>query len=116
MKRIISLMLSMIIILSLVCGAVPAVSAASMKTSDQGINMIKAFEGFSKWPHMDNGQWTVGYGTGVSGADLENYKTNGITEAQVTNRNIPTVSAGSDTIGEFAAEIIKAAKEAGYLQ
>ncbi len=40
----------------------------------------------------------------------------GITEAQVTNRNIPTVSAGSDTIGEFAAEIIKAAKEAGYLQ
>lgn len=40
----------------------------------------------------------------------------GITEAQVTNRNIPTVSTGSDTIGEFAAEIIKAAKEAGYLQ
>ena len=39
----------------------------------------------------------------------------GITEAQVTNRNIPTVSAGSDTIGEFAAEIIKAAKEAGML-
>lgn len=40
----------------------------------------------------------------------------GISEQQVTNRNIPTVSAGSDTIGEFAAEIIKAAKDAGYLQ
>ncbi len=40
----------------------------------------------------------------------------GITEAQVTNRNIPTVSAGSDTIGEFAEEIIKAAKDAGYLK
>lgn len=84
MKRIISLMLSMIIILSLVCGAVPAVSAASMKTSDQGINMIKAFEGFSKWPHMDNGQWTVGYGTGVSGTRLEYFNNNGITENQAT--------------------------------
>ncbi len=40
----------------------------------------------------------------------------GITEEQVTNRNIPTVSAGSDTIGEFAEEIIRAAKEAGYLK
>lgn len=85
MKRTISLMLSLIIILSLVCGAVPSVSAASaMKTSTNAINMIKTFEGFVKWPQMDNGQWTVGYGTGVSGADLENYKTNGITEAQAT--------------------------------
>ncbi len=40
----------------------------------------------------------------------------GISEEQVTNRNIPTVSAGSDTIGEFAEEIIRAAKEAGYLK
>lgn len=40
----------------------------------------------------------------------------GITEEQVTNRNIPTVSAGSETIGEFAEEIIRAAKEAGYLK
>ena len=85
MKRIISLMLSMIIILSLVCGAVPAVSAASaMKTSDQGINMIKTFEGFAKWPHMDNGQWTVGYGTAVSGSRLEYFNNNGISETQAT--------------------------------
>ncbi len=40
----------------------------------------------------------------------------GISEEQVTNRNIPTVSAGSETIGEFAEEIIRAAKEAGYLK
>ena len=85
MKRIISLMLSLIIILSLVCVAAPGVSAASeMKTSTLGINMIKSFEGFSKMPHYDNGQWTVGYGTGVSGADLENYNANGITEEQAT--------------------------------
>ncbi len=83
MKRIISLMLSLIIILSLVCVAAPNVSAASaMKTSDMGINMIKSFEGFIEYPKQDNGQWTVGYGTGVSGADLERYSANGITEEE----------------------------------
>jgi len=85
MKRIISLMLSLIIILGLVCVAAPAVSAASdMKTSTMGINMIKSFEGFAKWPQMDNGQWTVGYGTGVSGKDLEKYNSTGITEEEAT--------------------------------
>jgi len=85
MKRIISLMLSLVIILSLVCGAAPAVSAASaLKTSDMGINMIKTFEGFTKWPQMDNGQWTVGYGTGVSGTKLDKYNESGITEAEAT--------------------------------
>jgi len=85
MKRIISLMLSLVIILSLVCGAVPAVSAASAKkTSDQGIEMIKSFEGFVKWPYWDYEQYTVGYGTAVSGSRLEYYNENGITEAQAT--------------------------------
>ncbi len=39
----------------------------------------------------------------------------GITETQVTNRNIPTVTRGSETIGAFAQEIIAAAKDAGML-
>ncbi len=43
------------------------------------------------------------------------WKKHGITEEQVKNRNIPTVSAGSDIIGKFAKEIITAAKEAGML-
>lgn len=83
MKRIISLMLSLIIILSLVCGAVPAVSAASaMKTSDLGINMIKTFEGFHKYPQKDNTQWTIGYGTGIPESEVARYNASGITEAQ----------------------------------
>ena len=39
----------------------------------------------------------------------------GISEAQLTNRNIPTVTRGSETIGAFAQEIIAAAKDAGML-
>ena len=85
MKKIISLMLSLVIILSLVCVAAPSVSAASnMNTSTKGIEMIKDFEGLIKYPIEDNGQWSVGYGTGVTGSDLEFYKKNGITEKQAT--------------------------------
>ena len=74
MKRIISLMLSLVIILSLVCVAAPSVSAASaMDTSSKGIEMIKSFEGFIKYPIQDNAQWSVGYGTGGTGSDLEYY-------------------------------------------
>ena len=103
MKRIISLMLSLVIILSLVCGAAPAVSAASaMKTSTMGINMIKTFEGFVKWPYMDNGQWTVGYGTGISGAKLEEYKTNGITEAQATELLTEYLNSFESAVNSFA--------------
>ena len=83
MKRIISLMLSLVIILSLVCVAAPSVSAASnMEFSSQGINFIKNSEGFAEYPHYDNGQWSVGYGTGVTGDDLTYYNRNGITEEQ----------------------------------
>ena len=85
MKKIISLMLSLVIILSLVCVAAPSVSAASnMNTSSKGIEMIKDFEGLIKYPVEDNGQWSVGYGTGVTGSDLEFYKKNGITDKQAT--------------------------------
>ena len=102
MKKIISLMLSLIIILSLVCVAAPTVSAASaMKTSDMGINMIKSFEGFRKWPEMDNGQWTVGYGTGVSGADLEKYRSNGITQDEATKLLAEHLGTFEDSVNEF---------------
>lgn len=39
----------------------------------------------------------------------------GITEAQVTNRNVGTVTDGSERIGAFAQEIIAAAKAEGML-
>ena len=85
MKRSVSLLLSVVLILSLVCGVIPSVSAASaLKTSSNAVNMIKVFEGFSKWPYLDNGQWTVGYGTSISGDDVDRYNGSGITETQAT--------------------------------
>ena len=83
MKRTISLLLSLVIVFGLLTAAAPAVSAASaMKTSEQCITVIKAFEGFVEEPYQDNGNWSVGYGTSVSGDALKEYQQNGITEEQ----------------------------------
>ena len=102
MKRIISLMLSLVIILSLVCTAAPSVSAASaMDTSSKGIEFIKDFEGFIKYPIQDNAQWSVGYGTGVSGSDLEYYKKNGITEKQATELLKQYLDGFEDDVNAF---------------
>ena len=102
MKKIISLMLSLVIILSLVCVAAPSVSAASaMNTSSKGIEMIKDFEGLIKYPVEDNGQWSVGYGTGVTGSDLEFYKKNGITDKQATELLKQYLNSFEDDVNAF---------------
>ena len=81
-KRIISLLLSVVMVLSLVCVAAPSVSAASaMKTSENAIALIKSFEGFSPELYPDNGNLTIGYGTSIPAADADEYQ-DGITEAE----------------------------------
>ena len=41
-----------------------------MKTSQQGIEMIKSFEGFRTMPYQDGvGKWTVGYGHMIVSGD-----------------------------------------------
>lgn len=95
-------MLSLVIILSLVCVAAPSVSAASdMNTSNQGVEMIKDFEGLIKYPVEDNGQWSVGYGTGVTGSDLEFYKKNGITEKQATELLKQYLNSFEEDVNDF---------------
>lgn len=42
----------------------------SMSASQEIIDVIKDFEGFSATPYWDNTQWTVGYGTRCSGPDV----------------------------------------------
>ena len=56
--------------------------------SDECMRIIKAEEGFSKYPYWDYAQWTVGYGTKCPDDMLDTYKTNGITvdEAEILLR------------------------------
>ena len=77
-KRILSLFLAAIMIFSLLAVALPGVMAADMKTSENGVALIKDFEGFVSKPYYDYGQYTVGYGTACKYGDYKN----GITKEQ----------------------------------
>lgn len=85
-KKVLSALLVLAIVLTLVPAGVFRVSAADMTTSEKGIALIKEFEGFSARPYQDNGQISIGWGTGVSAVvaakyDESNSET-GITEEE----------------------------------
>lgn len=79
-RRALSLALALVLVLCLL--PVPALAAQTYTTSDACIAFIKGFEGFSKYPYEDNGQYSVGYGTRCPDEDLERYQRDGITEEE----------------------------------
>ena len=69
MKRFMSLLLACM----MVCMLAPTAYAASAdwEVSDEGIEFIKQYEGFSSVPYLDNGTWRIGYGTAIDPEDYE---------------------------------------------
>ncbi len=67
MKRFISMLLACIWIFTLA----PTAWAVSdeWEISDEGVEFIKKYEGFSKTPYLDNGTWRIGYGTAIDPED-----------------------------------------------
>lgn len=77
MKRFVSMLLALVLILTMVPVMIPAAAAelygmedlaegeeyTTMASSQELIDVIKDFEGFSATPYKDNTQWTVGYGS-----------------------------------------------------
>ena len=60
-KRLISLFLAVVISVSFViAGAITATAESELKTSAECVEVLKAEEGFGKYPHWDYGQYTVG--------------------------------------------------------
>lgn len=60
-KKILSLGLCLLLVLTMLPAAAFAVE--NYTTSDEGIALIKEFEGFKSEPYLDQGEWYVGYGT-----------------------------------------------------
>ena len=80
-KRVVSLLLAVVIVLSAVWVAPLEVSAVSeLVTSDACIDLIKNEEGFVSKPYWDYSQYTVGYGTKCPDDKLAYYQEYGITE------------------------------------
>lgn len=64
MKRILCIALALAAVLGLLVQAPTTYAASSMKASDDLVNLIKRFEGFSATPYVDSdGKYTIGYGT-----------------------------------------------------
>ena len=62
-KRFFSFLLALVMVIGLVPATALTASAATMTTSEAGIELIKSFEGFHANAYRDNGQWSIGYGT-----------------------------------------------------
>lgn len=68
MKKILTLCLSVILLLSLLPSA--ALAVETFTTSDEGIALIKEYEGYEEMPYTDDlGKWYVGYGSTCDPAD-----------------------------------------------
>lgn len=79
MKKLFCGLLCVLMLVSMLAvGAVSASAASSFTTSEPVIEILKELEGFSKTAYKDNGQWSIGYGSGCNPIDYPN----GITEAE----------------------------------
>lgn len=78
-RRVICLCLSALLLLALFPTVSPNASAETvLKTSEACIEILKEMEGFISKPMYDNGQYSVGYGSGCNKNDYPN----GITEEE----------------------------------
>lgn len=101
-KRLICLLLSAVMVLSLIPLTAVNVFAddetAVMSISDDAIEVLKAFEGFHKYAYYDYGQWSIGYGTACE----ENEYPNGISEALADTLMRQEVAGKEQYVRSFA--------------
>lgn len=101
-KRILCVLLSAVLFLSLLpVGAIPAMAASGFTASDECIDLLKSFEGFSAKPYWDYSQYTVGYGTKCPDEDYERYMDEGISEEEAEALLRTYVDAMGEGINSF---------------
>ena len=100
MKKLLSILLVLAMLLTL---APLSVSAAEELTASQElISVLKEWEGFSRYPYWDYKQWTVGYGTETPSDKLEEYRANGIPEADAEALLQKHLASKGKSINSFA--------------
>ena len=98
-RRALILVMALVLLVTMI--PVPAFAASDFKTSDKGVDLIKYFEGFSKYPYWDYKQWTVGYGTLCPDDKLEEYNENGITEEEAEALLQKELTGFESTLNKF---------------
>lgn len=101
-KKFLSIMLIVVMLIGVVAGIPMKANAASaMAASEELISLLKAFEGFIKYPVWDYSQYSMGYGSYCSPDEYEYYKTHGITEEEADSRLRSRVSNFSNAVNSF---------------
>ena len=101
-KRFISLALTVALLITLIpMAAIPAKAAANFTVSQECIDIIKKWEGFSAKPYWDYQQWTVGYGTRVPDGKLEEYQTVGITKEDAEQQLLDYLNKDAQVVNQF---------------
>ncbi len=97
------MMLAVALLLCLVpFGSVHAAETDGFEVSQECVEIIKQFEGFSAKPYWDYSQYTVGYGTRpLTNADLERYKKEGISREEAHTLLIQALEKYAKNLNDF---------------
>ena len=101
-NRILSIALTVALLITLIpMAAIPAKAAAEFTVTQECVDIIKKWEGFSPKPYWDYRQWTVGYGTSVPEGKLEEYKANGISKEEAEQQLIEHLNKDGEAVNAF---------------
>ena len=109
-KRIVCVLLTLMLLMSLVPAGALSASAAEMTVSDSGLRVIKEFEGYSSKCQWDYSQWTTGYGTKceethtISNPNVGDLGGHTITEAKASEALAEELAAAEKAVNDFASK------------
>ena len=103
-KRIVCALLALIMLVSLV--PVTAVTASAASVSNDLVEFVKKFEGFSEKCKADNTQYSIGYGTVCPGSDADHKasKVHTISEADAKAALDKELQAAADSVNKFVTK------------
>lgn len=102
MKRWLSGILTVVMLLCMFAELPLEIHAEAMTSSAEFIEILKKIEGFHKYPYKDNTQYSVGYGTRCPDDKYEYYKKNGITEEEALELLYDMLSSFEKAVNKFA--------------
>lgn len=105
MKRWLSGVLSVIMLLSLFVQYIPTAHAAEMTASQDLVDFIIRREGFSPTPYKDNTHYSIGYGTTCPDNMVDYYTKNPMTEEEARAEFVKALNNFESAINKLAQKL-----------